>query len=169
MLNNLIFVNTARFILLVIIQVLLLNQINLFGYINPYLYILFIIIYPFSANKSLLIFLSFLLGLFVDFFSDSGGIHAAASVLLAETASGMVLGMNVPDDKLPLMKSLGAKFIKRSTGAQKAIATLTSEQINLIRETEKGDVNVAVKLIDSTGKEVVVTEMIWAWVPKKEK
>ncbi len=96
-------------------------------------------------------------------------VHAAASVLLAETASGMVLGMNVPDDKLPLMKSLGAKFIKRSTGAQKAIATLTSEQINLIRETEKGDVNVAVKLIDSTGKEVVVTEMIWAWVPKKEK
>tara|TARA_B100001059_G_C17613454_1_gene465774 strand:+ start:294 stop:797 length:504 start_codon:yes stop_codon:yes gene_type:complete len=83
MLNNLIFINTARFILLVIIQVLLLNQINLFGYINPYLYILFIIIYPFSANKSLLIFLSFLLGLFVDFFSDSGGIHAAASVFIA--------------------------------------------------------------------------------------
>ncbi len=95
-------------------------------------------------------------------------VHAAASVLLAETASGMVLGMNVPDDKLPLMKNLGVKFIKRSTGAQKAIATLTSEQIKLIRKTEKGDVNIAVKLIDSTGEEVVVTEMIWAWVPKKK-
>ena len=76
-----------------------------------------------------------------------GQVHAAASILLAETASGMVLGMNIPDDKLPLMKNLGAKFIKRSTGAQKAIATLTSEQIKLIREIEKGDVNVAVKLI----------------------
>ena len=95
-------------------------------------------------------------------------VHAAASVLLAETASGMVLGMNVPDDKLPLMKNLGAKFIKRSTGAQKAIATLTPEQIKLIRETEKGDVNIAVRLIDSTGEEVVVLEMIWAWVPKKK-
>jgi len=59
-------------------------------------------------------------------------VHAAASVLLAETASGMVVGMNIPDDKLPLMKNLGAKFIKRSTGAQKAIATLTEEQIKLI-------------------------------------
>lgn len=96
-------------------------------------------------------------------------VHAAASVLLAETASGMVVGMNVPDDKLPLMKNLSAKFIKRSSGAQKAIATLTPEQIKLIRETEKGDVNVAVKLIDSKGEEVVVTEMIWAWVPKKKK
>jgi len=94
-------------------------------------------------------------------------VHAAASVLLAETASGMVLGMNVPDDKLPLMKNLGAKFIKRSTGAQKAIATLTLEQIKSIRETEKGEVNVAVKLMDSTGEEVVLTEMIWAWIPKK--
>ena len=95
-------------------------------------------------------------------------VHAAASVLLAETASGMVLGMNIPDDKLPLMKNLGAKFIKRSTGDQKAIATLTPDQIKAIRETEKGDVNIAVKLIDSTGEEVVLTEMIWAWVPKKK-
>lgn len=95
-------------------------------------------------------------------------VHAAASVLLAETASGMVLGMNIPDDKLPLMKNLGAKFIKRSTGAQKAIATLTPEQIKLIRETEKGEVNIAVQLMDSTGEEVVVTEMIWAWIPKKK-
>ena len=96
-------------------------------------------------------------------------VHAAASVLLAETASGMVLGMNVPDDKLPLMKSLGAKFIKRSTGAQKAIATLTTDQIKLIRETEKGEVNVAVKLMDSKGVEVVLLEMIWAWIPKNKK
>ena len=95
-------------------------------------------------------------------------VHAAASVLLAETASGMVLGMNVPDDKLPLMKNLGAKFIKRSTGPQKAIATLTADQIKSIRETEKGEVNIAVKLIDSTGVEVVLTEMIWAWIPKKK-
>jgi len=94
-------------------------------------------------------------------------VHAAASVLLAETASGMVLGMNIPDDKLPLMKNLEAKFIKRSTGAQKAIATLTPAQIKLIRETEKGEVNVATKLIDSKGTEVVLTEMIWAWIPKE--
>jgi len=95
-------------------------------------------------------------------------VHAAASVLLAETASGMVVGMNIPDDKLPLMKSLSAKYIKRSQGAQRAVASLTPEQINTIRNTEKGDVNVAVKLCDETGEEVVILEMIWAWVLKKK-
>ena len=94
-------------------------------------------------------------------------IHAAASVLLAESASGMIVGMNIPDDKLPLMKSLSSKFIKRSQGAQRAVATLTTQQIEYVRSTEKGDVNVSVQLLDSTGKEVVVTEMIWAWLSKK--
>jgi rod shape-determining protein MreD len=65
------------------VQVILLNNINLFGYINPYLYVLFIIVFPFTGNKSLLILLSFFLGLMVDIFSDSGGIHAAACSLIA--------------------------------------------------------------------------------------
>lgn len=96
-------------------------------------------------------------------------IHAAASVLLAESASGMVVGMNVPDDKLPLMKSLNSKFIKRSQGAQRAIASLTTQQIEQIRTTDKGEVNVSVRLLDSTGQEVVITEMIWAWIPKPKR
>ena len=83
MLNNEVLLNTIRFILLVLTQVLLLNHIDFFGYINPYLYILFILIFPITGNKSLLIFLSFLLGLTIDFFSDSGGIHAASSVFIA--------------------------------------------------------------------------------------
>jgi len=77
------------------------------------------------------------------------------------------LGMNVPDDKLPLMKNLSAKFIQRSKGAQKAIATLTKEQIQKIRTEEKGDVSIATQLLDSTENEVVLVEMIWAWIPKK--
>jgi hypothetical protein len=40
-------------------------------------------LFPFTGNRSLLIFTAFLLGFCVDIFSDSGGIHAAASVLLA--------------------------------------------------------------------------------------
>ncbi|MFK7932243.1 MAG: DUF4442 domain-containing protein [Saprospiraceae bacterium] len=94
-------------------------------------------------------------------------VHAAASVLLAETASGMVVGMNVPDDKLPLMKKLSAKYIKRSQGAQRAVATLNPQQIEQIRTSEKGDVTVPVKLTDSTGEEVVIVEMEWAWITKK--
>ena len=81
--NSAILTNIIRFVSLVLLQVLLLNHINFLGYINPYLYILFIIIYPLDGNRSLLIFLSFLLGLSVDFFGDSGGIHAAACALIA--------------------------------------------------------------------------------------
>jgi hypothetical protein len=64
-------------------QVLILNNINFLGYINPYLYILFILLFPLSGNKSLLIFLGFILGLTIDMFGDSGGVHAAASVTIA--------------------------------------------------------------------------------------
>lgn len=53
------------------------------GYINPYLYILFIILYPFNSNQTLFLFLSFLLGLGVDIFEDSGGINAAACLVAA--------------------------------------------------------------------------------------
>ena len=81
--NNDILLNIVRFIVLVFLQVLVLNNINVAGYINPYLYIFFIIMYPFDGNKSLLIFLSFLLGLCIDIFEDSGGVHAAACAFIA--------------------------------------------------------------------------------------
>jgi len=72
-----------RFIILVLLQVLLLNHINFLGYINPYLYVLFILVFPLDGNKGLLIFLSFILGLSIDLFGDSGGVHAAASIVIA--------------------------------------------------------------------------------------
>jgi len=81
--NNEIVVNIFRFVFLALIQVLLLDHINFLGFINPYLYILFIVIYPFTGNKGLLIFLAFLLGLTIDMFNDSGGIHAGASTFIA--------------------------------------------------------------------------------------
>ncbi len=72
-----------RFIVLVLVQVLILNNINFLGYINPYVYILFILLYPVKNNRTLFIFLSFLLGLCVDLFTDSIGVNAAASVFIA--------------------------------------------------------------------------------------
>lgn len=81
--NNSITLNIARFIVLVLTQVLIFNNIDFMGYIDPYPYILFIILYPIKNNRSLFIFLGFLLGLTVDMFCDSGGVHAAASVSIA--------------------------------------------------------------------------------------
>jgi len=81
--NNVTVSNTVRFILLLLVQVMLCNNINFLGYINPYIYIIFIFLFPIRENRALFLLLSFMLGLLVDMFSDSGGVHAAASVVLA--------------------------------------------------------------------------------------
>lgn len=71
------------FFFLLLLQVLILNNILLFDSINPYLYIVFIFVFPFNKGKVALLTFSFLLGLFIDFFSNSGGIHASASLFIA--------------------------------------------------------------------------------------
>ncbi len=81
--NNSVFTHTFRFILLVLLQVLLFNNINFLGYINPYIYIIFIALFPVKNNRAVIIILSFLIGLSIDIFSDTGGIHAAACVFVA--------------------------------------------------------------------------------------
>lgn len=82
--TNDIIVNTGRFIVLVLAQVLVFNNIHLFGYINPYVYLLFIMLFPIrKETRGLFLFVSFLMGLTIDLFSDSGGIHAASSLITA--------------------------------------------------------------------------------------
>jgi len=80
---NLVSRNIFRFIFLVFFQVFVLNNIQLGGYINPYMYVLFILMLPFETPKWLLLVSSFLLGLFIDMFSDTIGVHAAACVFIA--------------------------------------------------------------------------------------
>lgn len=71
------------FFFLLFLQVLVLNNIRFLGYINPYLYIAFVFLFPIKENRFAFLFTSFLLGLCVDFFSDSGGIHAFSIVSIA--------------------------------------------------------------------------------------
>jgi len=74
---------TFLFLSLLFLQVFVLNNILFLGYINPYLYIVFVIFYPLKENRFLFLFLSFLLGLSIDFFSDSGGINAFSLLFVA--------------------------------------------------------------------------------------
>ncbi len=77
-------INTAfLFIGLVLLQILVLNNINFLGYINPFLYILFIFLYPIKKLDSTLLLLAFLLGLSIDFFTNTGGVNAAATLFIA--------------------------------------------------------------------------------------
>lgn len=94
-----------------------------------------------------------------------GGVHASAMNLLAETATGMVVGMNVRDDCIPLAKELKMAFKKRATGAMRAVATLTPDQRALMQASDKGEVRVAVTVLDEAGVEPVECEFVWAWIP----
>ena len=76
-------INIIKFIFLVLIQVLILNRLSIGGVIHPMLYILFIITLPFETPRWLIIALGFIMGLTIDFFSDTLGIHAASTTFLA--------------------------------------------------------------------------------------
>lgn len=71
------------FIVLVLVQVLFLNQVQFSGFVNPYLYVLFIMLLPLKSPRYVVLVGAFLLGLSVDIFSNTLGIHAFASVFIS--------------------------------------------------------------------------------------
>tara|TARA_B100000214_G_scaffold171198_1_gene123040 strand:+ start:26 stop:529 length:504 start_codon:yes stop_codon:yes gene_type:complete len=80
---NKIVYNIVLALILILSQGLFFNNINLLGWINPFIYIFFIAYFPLKNNRSLFIFLAFLVGLIIDIFSDTHAIHAAASLTIA--------------------------------------------------------------------------------------
>jgi Asp-tRNA(Asn)/Glu-tRNA(Gln) amidotransferase C subunit len=95
------------------------------------------------------------------------GVHAVATTLAAETATGMVMGLNVRDDCIPVVKDMRVQFKKRGQGAMRAVATLTPEQRALIQSTDKGEVTVPVVITDESGGHPIECEFIWAWIPSQ--
>ncbi|CAN0462579.1 unnamed protein product, partial [Discosporangium mesarthrocarpum] len=98
-----------------------------------------------------------------------GGVHACAMALAAETATGILMGMNVPDDRLPLCKSMHVDFKKVAKGGLMAVASLSQAQLDSMQKYEKGYTMVEVVVTDDTGKEPIKSELVWAWVPKVRK
>ena len=82
--------NIISFILLVLVQVLALNNIQFLGYINPYIYILFILSLPVRLPQWVTLLLGFLLGITIDAFSNTMGTHAFATVLIAFLRNGII-------------------------------------------------------------------------------
>ncbi|CCI45730.1 unnamed protein product [Albugo candida] len=98
-----------------------------------------------------------------------GSIHACGMALLAESTTGMVFGINVPETCVPLLKSMKIDYNRRATGDLSAVATLTPDQITSIQSMEKGSVRVGVQVRDSEEKEPIECEVVWAWTTKKRK
>jgi len=69
------------FILLILLQILLFNNIQFSGYINPYVYVMFIIVLPIGLPTWAVLLISFFTGFTVDAFSGTMGVHTAATVM----------------------------------------------------------------------------------------
>ena len=80
---NKIFLQIIRFVVLVLFQVLVINHIRLGGYVHPYIYLIFIMLLPFNTPKWQLLVLGFLLGIIIDVFTGTPGLHAGATTLMA--------------------------------------------------------------------------------------
>lgn len=76
-------INILRFVLLVITQVLIFNNLNFLGFINPFVYVIFFYWYPIKTNRAIFMLSAFLLGLAIDIFSDTLALNALASVTIA--------------------------------------------------------------------------------------
>jgi acyl-coenzyme A thioesterase PaaI-like protein len=98
-----------------------------------------------------------------------GGLHACSMALAAESATGLLLGMNVPDTHLPLLKRMEIDYVRRCSGGIRATAALSEEDAERIRTSDRGDVTVPCTVVDESGNEPVRATMVWAWTPKKKK
>ena len=101
-----------------------------------------------------------------------GTVHAVAVTLLAETATGFILGLNLPSDRILLIKSYSVNFYRPlKKGQIAAIATLSDDQRLEILETPKGEMIIPCVINDresESARDPIVVEMTWAWIPKSE-
>lgn len=112
--------NIARFILLVLLQVLIIQNINLTGYMILLPYVLFVLILPFETNKLLVLFSAFFLGVCIDYFYDSSGLHASACTIMG-FARHYVLKYIAPRDGYdvgvkPTIEDMGLEWYLRYAG-----------------------------------------------------
>ena len=110
--NNLL-KNSARFILLLLIQIIILNEIPpIHQFITPYLYFIFILWLPFGTSRIATTLLGFVIGYTLDMFTNTPGLHAAAASLIGyirPTILNILLAQEVSEElsKEPSIGTMG--------------------------------------------------------------
>lgn len=97
-----------------------------------------------------------------------GGVHAAAMALVAETATGFVVGLNLPDASVPVIKSMHVDFVRRARGSLRAVAEISAADRDRLRDSERGEVTPTIVVTDEAGEQPIKCTMIWAWTPKRK-
>ncbi len=97
-----------------------------------------------------------------------GGLHAAALALLAETASGLAVALNVPPTSSPLLRTMDVSFDRFARHAAQAEATLSTDEADRIQSHPIGKIDVDVTLTaPDDGATLVDSTLQWAWVPEE--
>ena len=89
--------NIFRLLVFILVQVYILDKIHLHRFVIPVLYYIFILWLPFSLNRISLLFIGFVTGLMLDYFTNTPGLHAAACILIAY-ARPFVINLLIPKD-----------------------------------------------------------------------
>lgn len=97
-----------------------------------------------------------------------GQIHACVMVLLAETIGVMICTHNMPGGRIPLVKKLDARFVRRSEGAMRAVVRLDATQRQYIVDNEKGEMDLDVTVTDESGEQPVLVTVTTAWIPRRK-
>lgn len=86
--------NILRFIIVLLLQVFVCNYIHLFGFITPAIYLLALLLLPFEIPLSVQYLIGFCSGLFVDLFTHTLGVNAAACTILMFLRPFIVKALN---------------------------------------------------------------------------
>lgn len=104
-----------RGIIVLLIQILILNQLQFFGICHPYIFILFLMMMPITISRPGEMILAAAVGLLMDLFSNSLGVHMAACVLLSYLRRPMISNLVMDDKRLKgeiNSQTIGKNYLK---------------------------------------------------------
>lgn len=107
------------FVFVVLMQVLIMNNIQFSGYLNPYFYVLLILILPINIPRYILLVFGFILGITIDVFSNTPGIHASSTVFIAYVRPYVINTANVDEQDrimIPSVSNIGIGWFARYAG-----------------------------------------------------
>jgi hypothetical protein len=119
--SDVVIANVVRFFVLFLVQILILINVEInSNYVNLYLYPVFLFLLPIRMEKVLLLIIAFIMGISIDFFYDSSGVHAATSVFTVYLRSG-ILRLVEPRggyeaNHAPTKQQFGARWFYQYTG-----------------------------------------------------
>lgn len=112
------------FILLVLLQVWLFNNIHLFGVATPFVYLAFTLKLPVKMNRNTVLMLSALMGLIIDLFGSTLGLNMSVMVIVGFLRSYLLklfAPRDVYEDYVPSFETLGNFMFVRYAGTMTLI------------------------------------------------